>query len=68
MRLGIQIAVLLGKMYPQDFEIAKTVTLLGNSQTVEKLESGASTAEILASWQDALTQFEQTRRKYFLYR
>jgi len=68
MRLGIQIAVVLGKMYPQDFEIAKTITLLGNSETVEKLRNGASPAEILASWQGALTQFDLTRRKYFLYR
>jgi uncharacterized protein YbbC (DUF1343 family) len=68
MRLGIQIAVVLGKMYPRDFQVEKTIALLGNSETVQKLESGASPAEIVASWQSALNEFEQTRRKYLLYK
>jgi len=68
MRLGIQIAVLLESMYPQDFAGEKTITLLGNSETVAKLKDGASAADILASWQNSLAQFEQTRRKYFLYK
>jgi uncharacterized protein YbbC (DUF1343 family) len=68
MRLGIQIAAVLGKMYPRDFQVEKTIALLGNSETVQKLESGASPAEIVASWQSALNEFEQTRRKYLLYK
>lgn len=68
MRLGIQIAVILEKMYPQDFAAEKTITLLGNSETVQKLKDGVSAAEILASWQASLAGFDQTRRKYFLYK
>lgn len=68
MRLGIQIAAVLGKMYPRDFQVEKTIALLGNSETVQKLESGAAPAEIVASWQSALNEFEQTRRKYLLYK
>jgi len=68
MRLGVQIAVVLEKMYPQDFAVEKTLTLLGNSETVQKLTDGASAAEVVASWQGALAEFDQTRRKYFLYK
>ena len=68
MRLGIEVAVLLEKMYPQDFAVEKTVTLLGNSETVQKLKNGASAADILGSWQGSLAEFDQTRRKYFLYK
>jgi uncharacterized protein YbbC (DUF1343 family) len=68
MRLGIQIAVVLEKMYPQDFAVEKTLTLLGNSETVAKLRDGAFAAEIVASWQGALAEFDQTRRKYFIYK
>lgn len=68
MRLGVQIAVLLEKMYPQDFAVEKTLTLLGNSETVQKLKDGVSAAEVVASWQGALAEFDQTRRKYFLYK
>jgi uncharacterized protein YbbC (DUF1343 family) len=68
MRLGIQIAALLEKMYPQDFAVEKTITLLGNSETVQKLTDGASASAILASWQSSLAEFDRTRRKYFLYK
>ena len=68
MSLGIQIAVLLEKMYPQDFAVEKIITLAGNSETVEKLKDGASASEILASWQASLAEFDLTRRKYFLYK
>jgi uncharacterized protein YbbC (DUF1343 family) len=67
MRLGIEIAVLLKKMYPQDFAVEKMITLLGNADTVEKLKDGASSAEIVASWQSSLAEFDRIRRKYFLY-
>lgn len=68
MRLGIEIAVLLEKLYPQDFAVEKTITLLGNSETVQKLKDGVSAPAILASWQRSLAEFDQTRRKYFLYK
>ena len=68
MRMGIEIAALLQKLYPQDFDASKTITLLGNAETVQKLKDGVPAAEIVASWQSALTQFDQLRRKYFLYK
>jgi uncharacterized protein YbbC (DUF1343 family) len=67
MRLGVEIAVLLEKMYPQDFAAEKSIALLGNTETVQKLKDGASAAEIVASWQNSLMEFDRTRRKYFLY-
>jgi hypothetical protein len=35
---------------------------------VAKLRDGAFAAEIVASWQGALAEFDQTRRKYFIYK
>jgi len=67
MRLGIEIAVLLEKIYPQDFAVEKMITLLGSAETVQKLKGGVSAAEIVASWQNSLTEFDRARRKYFLY-
>lgn len=67
MRLGIEIAVLLERMYQQDFAAEKMMTLLGNTETVQKLKDGVPAAEIIASWQNSLTEFDRTRRKYFLY-
>ena len=68
MRLGLEIAVLLERLYPQNFDASKTVTLLGNDETVQKLRAGASAAEIVSSWQPALARYDQARRRNFLYK
>jgi uncharacterized protein YbbC (DUF1343 family) len=68
MRLGLEIAALLGKMYPKDFDVERTMTLLGNAETVEKLKEGVSAADIVKSWQSSLADFEPMRRRYFLYK
>jgi len=68
MRMGLEIAALLQKMYPQKFDVSKTVTLLGNADTVQKLLDGASTADIVASWQPSLSDYDKTRRRYLLYK
>jgi uncharacterized protein YbbC (DUF1343 family) len=68
MRMGLEIAALLQKMYPQNFDISKTIGLLGNAESVQKLKAGVSPSEIVASWQPALAEFDKTRRNYFLYK
>jgi len=68
MRLGLEIAAQLQKMYPQNFDVSKTVVLLGNAETVQKLEDGASPAEIVAGWQPSLSDYDKTRRRYLLYK
>ena len=68
MRLGIEIAALMERTYPKDFDVEKTVTLLGSTETVQKLKEGASAREIVDSWQRSLAEYEPTRRKYFLYK
>jgi len=68
MRMGIEIAVLLQRMYPKEFAAAKMVHLTGSDETVRLLEQGASAEEIVASWSKDLAAFEQIRRKYFLYK
>jgi len=68
MRMGIEIAALLQKMYPQDFDAFRTITLLGNAETVQELGDGVPASKIVAAWQPALTQFDQLRHKYFLYK
>jgi uncharacterized protein YbbC (DUF1343 family) len=68
MRMGLEIAALLQEMYPQNFDVSKTVTLLGNAETVQKLEDGASPEDIVASWQPSLSDYDKTRRRYLLYK
>ena len=68
MRMGLEIAALLKKMYPQNFDVAKTIGLLGNAETVQKLQDGALPSDIVASWLPAVTAYDKTRRKYLLYK
>ena len=68
MRMGLEIAAILQKLYPKQFEISKMVELVGNSDTMQQLQSDVPPEKILASWSAALTAFDQVRRKYFLYK
>jgi uncharacterized protein YbbC (DUF1343 family) len=68
MRIGLEIAVLLQKKYPDHFDVSKTLFLLGNDATVQLLRSGTPPEQIVASWVQDLATFNQVRRKYFLYK
>jgi uncharacterized protein YbbC (DUF1343 family) len=68
MRMGLEIAAILQKLYPKQFEASKLIELVGNSDAVQQLQSGAPPEKIVASWTDSLTAFDKVRRKYFLYK
>jgi uncharacterized protein YbbC (DUF1343 family) len=67
MRMGLEIADALHRMYPEHFELAKTVLLLGSQQTVDRLARGEAPEEIAAGWSRDLAKFRQMRAKYLLY-
>jgi uncharacterized protein YbbC (DUF1343 family) len=67
-RMGLEIAVLLRKLYPTNFDFAKLITLVGNSDTIQQLQNGVQPEQIVASWSSTLGTYDQARRKYFLYK
>jgi uncharacterized protein YbbC (DUF1343 family) len=68
MRVGLEIAALLQKKYPGQFDVSKAITLLGNDMTVQQLQAGTPPEQIIASWAADLQAFDRMRRKYFLYK
>lgn len=68
MTMGLQIAEILRKMYPTNFDCAKLVTLIGNSETIQELQNGMQPEQIVAGWSASLSTYDQARRKYFLYK
>jgi len=42
MRMGIEIATLLKKFYPDKFDPAKLMLLVGNTETIRELQAGAA--------------------------
>ena len=67
MRMGLEIAATLHRLYPQQFRLEKIIELLGSQATLERLERGDDTARIIAGWSDELDKFRATRAKYLLY-
>jgi uncharacterized protein YbbC (DUF1343 family) len=68
MRLGLEIAAILGKLYPDQFDPAKLLLLTGNAETIRQLQEGLSPEQIEASWSSDLSAYDAVRRKYFLYK
>ena len=68
MRVGLEIGAELHKKYPDQFDFAKILLLLGNDSTIQQLQAGTPVGEIIASWTKDLAAFDQTRRRYFLYK
>jgi len=67
MRMGIEIAGALSKLYPDKFEMTKMVELVGNAATIKQLVAGKDPAAIVASWSTDLEAFRKVRAKYLLY-
>lgn len=68
MSMGIEIASVLRELYPEKFDAAKTLLLLGNAETVKQLEAKVTADQIVAGWKADLAAFEAMRRKYLLYK
>ena len=67
MLMGLEIIAALHKLYPQNFDIAKTIELLGSKSTVDALERGDDPRRIVADWSSNLDKFRATRQKYLIY-
>ena len=68
MRMGIEIATILKRLYPDNFDPAKLMILVGNAETIRQLQEGAAPEQITAGWSSDLNTFDTVRRKYFLYK
>jgi uncharacterized protein YbbC (DUF1343 family) len=68
MLVGLEIAEALHKLYPQQFQISKMITLLGSQSTVERLGRGDDPKAIVAVWDSDLAKFRAMRAKYLIYR
>jgi uncharacterized protein YbbC (DUF1343 family) len=68
MRMGVEIATILKKLYPTQFDPAKLMFLVANAETIRQLQEVALPEQIIASWESQLHDFDALRRKYFLYK
>lgn len=65
--LGIAIAMILQRLYPDKFDLEKTAHLLRHPPTLEAIRAGKSLEEIHALWKPELQAFEERRKQYLMY-
>jgi len=68
MRMGLEIADALHRLYPKDFQLKKINELLGSDSTINRLERGDTPAAIVEGWSKDLANFRAMREKHLLYR
>jgi uncharacterized protein YbbC (DUF1343 family)/CubicO group peptidase (beta-lactamase class C family) len=67
-QVGIEIASALIHLYPTDYKPGRIIELLGNNAAFDALKAGTDPRRIADDWRDGIATFEQTRRKYLLYK
>jgi uncharacterized protein YbbC (DUF1343 family)/CubicO group peptidase (beta-lactamase class C family) len=65
--LGVELASALYTLYPKQFEIDKTLPLVGSRDVIAAIEAGKDPREIELQWERKLDAFLQMRQKFLLY-
>ena len=66
--LGLTLALVLHRLYPDDFALDKLQPLLQHKATVEAIRSDATLEEIKKTWADELKDFAKRREAFLLYK
>ncbi len=64
---GIEMALALRKLYPNDWKVDNYLRLLVNADTLERIKRGEPAREIVGSWNDSLQEFRRARAEVLLY-
>jgi uncharacterized protein YbbC (DUF1343 family)/CubicO group peptidase (beta-lactamase class C family) len=67
-RLGLEIAAMLHKLYGTTFELESAQRLFGSKDTLTRVRSGEDPAAIAATWSAGEARWRLLRAKYLLYR
>jgi hypothetical protein len=67
-RVGIEIAALLHKMYGPKFDLDAAERLFGSREGISRIRTGDDPAAIAASWSAAEARWRLLRAPYLLYR
>jgi uncharacterized protein YbbC (DUF1343 family) len=66
-RLGLEIAVLLYRLYPDNYRLEEEKNLLGSETVLSQILAGEDPAGIVKTWQAGETEWQQLRKRYLLY-
>jgi uncharacterized protein YbbC (DUF1343 family) len=66
-RVGLEIASALYRMYPAQYQLLAAQRLFGSHDTLARIAAGEDPAAIAATWAVAETRWRSLRAKYLLY-
>ena len=66
-RLGVEIAAILHARHGEQFEIDRTLRLLGSREALQGIRDGADPADVAASWAAGEQAWRARRASYLLY-
>jgi len=66
-RVGLEIASALWRMYPAQFQLLAAQRLFGSRDTLTRIATGEDPAAIAATWAVAESRWRSLRAKYLLY-
>ena len=64
---GMEMALALRKLYPNDWKVDSYLRLLVNADTLERIKRGETAREIVGSWNSSLQEFRKARAEVLLY-
>ena len=67
LHVGLTVACVLRRLYPEAWNVERYDRLLGHRATWEGVKGGRSAAELERAWQPELRRFVELRRQYLLY-
>ena len=65
--LGIELAAALYHLYPGQFQIDRTLGMIGQRAVLQGIKNGDDPRSIKQGWQAGLEAFRRVRAKYLLY-
>jgi hypothetical protein len=65
--LGVELVAALYRLFPQDFQIDKTLTLVGARGVLAAIKKGHDPGSIMRRSYEAREPFRRMREKYLLY-
>lgn len=66
-QLGAVLSGTLARLWPEVFELDRTLALVGSEQTLWDLRAGVDFATVAAHWQPRLDEFRARRERYLMY-
>jgi uncharacterized protein YbbC (DUF1343 family) len=66
--IGIELALIIHRLYPDKFRVEDMGRLLGDDATLAAIKAGEPLDRIKARWTAGLADFEQRRKPALLYR